>query len=163
MRILGIDPGTTRIGYGLIEKGREFSLVDYGIIEINSANKHAGITELGARMDALIARSRPDISGVEQLFFSKNQKTALAVAQARGIILNKLLTARIPVFECTPNQVKQTVAGFGNADKRAVAAMVRKLLRIETLSGHDDASDALAIAITAAYHYAFAQKTGGTL
>ena len=153
MRILGIDPGTTRIGYGLIEKSRELKLLRYGIIEVRAKGGAEKILELAEKFSALIEELEPQAAGVEKLYFAKNQKTALQVSEARGIIMHLLLKRNIAVKEFRPGDVKQAITNYGLADKKAVAKMVKKILGLEDLKGHDDASDALAIAITTAYSY----------
>ena len=148
MRILGIDPGTSRIGYGLIND-RPLKLIDYGVIEIKDKTNTKFLT-LSEKLEELINKSRPDAAAVEKIYFAKNQKTAIEVAQARGIILLSLLKNKIPVYEYTPQEIKLSVTNYGLADKKAVAKLVKLLLGINELKGYDDASDALAIAITAA-------------
>lgn len=149
MRILGIDPGFRRIGYGLIEQGREIKIIKYGVIEIKANGGVGRLKELGSALEGLFAQYAPECAGVEQLYFSKNRKTALAVSEARGVILKALSDRNIAVIELNPNTVKKAVTGYGLAGKDAVAKMVKKILRLEDLAGHDDASDALAIAIAA--------------
>lgn len=151
MKILGIDPGTSRIGYGLIEKGRELKLIKYGVIEVKAKKATDKLFEMAGKLSALIEKEKPDIAGVEKLFFAKNQKTALSVSEARGVIIYLLLKKNVEVREVMPREVKLAVTSYGFADKIAVARMVKKILKIDELKGHDDASDALAIAITAAY------------
>ncbi|TSC66970.1 MAG: crossover junction endodeoxyribonuclease RuvC [Parcubacteria group bacterium Gr01-1014_73] len=154
MRILGIDPGTTRLGYGLIEKGRELKLLTYGVLEIKGKRgEPAKIFELGKKLAELIDELKPDLAGVEKLYFAKNQKTAMLVSQARGVILHLLVQKNIPVRELRPGDVKIAVTNYGLADKKAVARMTAKILKIEGFHGYDDASDALAVAIAAAYHH----------
>ena len=153
MRFIGIDPGITRIGYGVIDYDKTLSLVEYGVIEISSRGDIDRLSELGRRFSELIKTTSPDVAGVEVLYFSKNQKTALSVSQARGVILYFLSTLGISIKEYRPNHVKQTITSYGASDKKAVATMVKKILKIDKLSGYDDASDALAIAITAAYSH----------
>ncbi len=152
MRILGIDPGTVRLGYGLIEKTRELKLLTYGVLEIkNKQSEPAKIFELGKKLSELIDELKPDLAGVEKLYFAKNQKTAMLVSQARGVILHLLTQRSIPIRELRPGDVKIAVTNYGLADKGAVARMVKQILKIPDLRGYDDASDALAIAIAAAY------------
>ncbi len=155
MTILGIDPGSTRIGYGLIEKKGDLRMKTCGTIEIVSKAKPDRVTELVRRFSALIAKAKPDLAGLEKLYFAKNQKTALDVSEARGIMYSLLLKAHIPVYECRPAEVKLMVANYAFADKQAVAKMVAKILGIPALAGHDDTSDALAIAITAAGQFSY--------
>jgi crossover junction endodeoxyribonuclease RuvC len=155
MRVLGIDPGTTRIGYGIVEGNNDLALIDYGVIEIASRDRHEQIVELESRFSRILDTAQPDRAGIETLYFSKNQKTALAVSESRGILMLTLLKRGIPVTEHRPGDVKTMLTNYALADKEAVRSMVKRILRIPTLEGHDDASDALAIAITASrvFHY----------
>lgn len=148
MKILGIDPGTSRIGYGLIND-RPLKLINYGVIEIKDKTIKKFLT-LSEKLEKLINEFKPDAASVEKIYFAKNQKTAIEVAQARGIIILSLLKKKIPVYEYAPQEIKLTVTNYGLANKKAVAKLVKKLLGINELKGYDDASDALAIAITAA-------------
>lgn len=153
MRILGIDPGTARIGYGLIEctpEGNELRALRWGVLEVAPKHAAARMRELTERVEALIAECAPDHAGIEKLYFARNKKTALAVAEARGAILSVIGRAGIPVVELGPAEVKIAVTNYGLADKRMVAAMVKKILRLKGPTGHDDASDALAAALAAA-------------
>lgn len=149
MKILGIDPGTTRIGYGLIEQGTSPQFIDCGLIEIEAKNQRERLRELDKRFTALLLETKPDIAGIETLFFAKNQKTALAVAEARGVLTLILQKSGVPCYECKPHEVKLAVCGYGLADKTSVAKMVWKTLRMQALRHHDDVTDALAIALTA--------------
>ena len=153
MRILGIDPGTRRIGYGLIEKGVGLTLLDYGVIEVVSRDESARAKEFAGKFRELIQKSNPDLAGVEKLYFARNRKTALAVAEACGVIIHLLVEKQIPVKEYRPGDIKQTLTNYSLSDKTAVAKMVKKILKINDLTGYDDASDALAIAITTAYYH----------
>lgn len=148
MKILGIDPGTARIGYGLISD-HPLKLLDYGVIEIKDKTNRKFLI-LSEKLGELINKFKPDAASVEKIYFAKNQKTAIEVAQARGIIILSLLNKKIPIYEYTPQEVKLAVTNYGLADKKAVAKLVKQLLGINELKGYDDASDALAIAITAA-------------
>ncbi len=150
MKILGIDPGTSRIGYGLIETDGGLKLVRHGVIEPNRKSLPEKISRLSVYFRELLAESRPDLAAIEKLFFAKNRKTAMEVAHARGVLLSILLENGVPIVEYAPNEVKAQVAGYGLADKIGVAKMVKIILKINELPGYDDASDALAIAITAA-------------
>lgn len=147
MKILGIDPGTNRIGYGLIEKNGELKLIDYGVIEIK---KKSSVLEMTKRFSNILKKFRPDLAAIEKIYFSKNRKTALNVSQAKGMLILKVLENRIPLVEYGPMEIKLAVTGYGLADKKAVAKMVKIFLKLKKLRGYDDASDALAIAITAA-------------
>ncbi len=160
MKILGIDPGTSRIGFGLIETdglpGQDLigqgglRLISYGTIEAKEKTLLGKIGGATAQFKKLIAELKPDYAAIEKIFFAKNQKTAMAVAQARGALLSILLEKEIPLMEFSPTEVKSQVAGYGLADKKGVAKIVKMILKLEELPGYDDASDALAIAIAAA-------------
>ncbi|MBI4085740.1 MAG: crossover junction endodeoxyribonuclease RuvC [Candidatus Liptonbacteria bacterium] len=151
MTILGIDPGTSRIGYGVIKKERgSLKFLDAGILKIKNSGKEHSLAQIKNGVDSLIKKWRPDALAVEKLYFSKNQKTAIGVAQARGVIILAGLEAGMEIREYSPNEIKSGVAGYGFADKKAVAKMVNLILRTPRLKIIDDASDALAIAIFAA-------------
>ncbi|HTY40090.1 MAG TPA: crossover junction endodeoxyribonuclease RuvC [Candidatus Paceibacterota bacterium] len=148
MIILGIDPGTRRVGYGLIEKtDGQLRLVDAGLLKIAGSDDAAALVELRSHLSELIKTHRPDRLAVEKLFFSQNRTTALQVAQARGVVLLTATEAGIPIFEYAPNEVKAAVTGHGLSDKEAVLKMVRLILGVPNLDVIDDASDALALAI----------------
>ena len=148
---LGIDPGTATTGYGLVRLTRDGELVavKYGVILTSrEASAPARLEILFDQLNALLKEHKPDTAAVEKLFFQSNVKTALAVGQARGVVMLCIQKAGIEPFEYTPNEVKQAVAGYGGADKRQVQDMVRALLQLDSLPKPDDAADALAIAIT---------------
>ena len=153
MRILGVDPGTAITGYGLIEvEGSRLTATDYGTLRTKAEQEMAArLSVLHGEMCGLIQDANPDIVAVEQLFFNTNVTTALAVGQARGVILLAIAQAGIPMAEYTPLQVKQTVTGNGRATKQQVGFMVKTLLKLESVPSPDDASDALAIAICHAH------------
>ena len=149
MRILGVDPGVATIGFGLIEADRGSQrLLRYGVI-----NTPAGLPlsnrlyQISQDMEELLDAFHPDEAAVEELFFSKNITTGIAVAHGRGVILLELERAGIPVYEYTPMQVKQAVVGYGGAEKRQVMLMTQRLLKMGEIPRPDDAADALAIAI----------------
>lgn len=147
--VLGIDPGTATTGYGLVrEEGDVLQAVAFGVIhtEPGVPLPHR-LASLYAQLSALVHTHQPDAAAVEELFFSRNVRTAMAVGQARGVVLLALAHAHIPVDEYTPRQVKQAVAGYGNAAKDQVQEMVRLLLNLPEVPQPDDAADALAIAI----------------
>ena len=149
--ILGIDPGTTRMGFGIIEAGRELSLVACGIVSASpDLSAPMRLKEIHEQLTAIIATHKPEALGVEDLFFTKNQKTAVDVAAARGIALLVGAQANIPTFIFTPPQIKQAVTGWGQADKKQVQHMVKLLLHLEKAPTPDDAADAVAIAICCA-------------
>ncbi len=155
MKILGIDPGTAIMGYGLTNfVGNKFEVIDYGCFYTKAGEPLAlRLKQLYQRLEALIGEHSPDHLVVEELFFNKNATTAFAVGQARGIVLLAGAQVEIPVFEYTPLQVKQAVVGYGRADKNQVQQMVKTLLGLPQLPKPDDAADALAIAICHAHSY----------
>ncbi len=148
---LGIDPGTATTGYGLVRVESDGSLVavKYGVILTpKEASASARLVMLYDQLNDLLNEHKPELAAVEKLFFARNVTTALAVGQARGVVMLSLQQAGIETFEYTPKEVKQAVAGFGGADKRQVQDMVRALLQLDSIPKPDDAADALAIAIT---------------
>jgi crossover junction endodeoxyribonuclease RuvC len=158
MLILGIDPGLATTGYGLIQAGAQsqYQCIEFGIISTPADQADADrLKTLHTELTALIKRHQPQTSAVEKLYFQKNVKTALAVGQARGVALLSLAQAGVPIFEYNPNEVKQTVCGYGNAAKSQVQHMVQTLLNLDDLPKPDDAADALAIAICHLHHQAF--------
>jgi crossover junction endodeoxyribonuclease RuvC len=148
---LGIDPGTATTGYGLVRLERDGSLVavKYGVILTpKDATASARLEMIYDELCKFISRYKPETAAVEKLFFSRNVTTALAVGQARGVVMLALQQAGIEVFEYTPKEIKNAVAGYGGADKKQVQDMVRALLQLDSIPRPDDAADALAIAIT---------------
>ena len=149
---LGIDPGTHRVGYGVIraENGK-FYLIKQGVIK--TKENGSAIEQLPLiykKISLLIKENSPDEVAVEKLFFSKNQKTAMAVAEARGVILLAAAEKSVKIREFMPNTVKQSISGYGFANKKAMLKMITMMLGLKNFKPIDDASDALAIAITAA-------------
>jgi crossover junction endodeoxyribonuclease RuvC len=149
--ILGIDPGTTRIGYGLIQKsGRgKTQLIDYGVIEPGRGERY--FKNLEKRLLSLIKKYQPELAAVEKIFFSKNKKTAIEVAEARGVVLFILNKNKVKTVEFTPNEIKSAVTGSGRSDKKTVAEYVCLRLGLKNIDGPDDAADALAIALRASF------------
>ena len=149
MRILGIDPGVAIVGFGLIESDRgTLRMLQYGAITTPAGLPLAArLAQINRDVEELIGTSRPDEISVEELFFSKNITTGIAVAHARGVILCAAEKKKIPIYEYTPMQVKQAVAGYGLADKKQVMDMTRRLLKLKSVPRPDDAADALAIAL----------------
>lgn len=149
MRILGIDPGFDRTGWGVIDVVKnDFRWLGHGCIQTSSKDiftQRLQETRDGVRR--VIAKAKPDVVVVEQLFFSNNAKTAINVGMARGVILLAIADAGIPLIELTPNQVKQATAGYGGAKKEQIQEMVKRLLKLKEIPEPDDAADALAIAI----------------
>ena len=149
MVFLGIDPGTAITGYGFIrEEGSALQAVAYGAIHTPpDLALPQRLVLLHRALEDLIRLHRPASAAVEQIFFSRNARTALAVAHARGVVLMTLAQAGLAVTEYTPLEVKQAVAGYGRADKRQIQEMVRILMGLPEVPRPDDAADALAIAI----------------
>lgn len=149
MRILGIDPGIAIVGFGLIESNRgSVRMLQYGAVTTEAGLPLATrLVQIENDMTALIAQLKPNEIAVEELFFSKNITTGIAVAHGRGVILCTAERLGVPIFEYTPMQVKQAVAGYGLADKKQVMDMTKRLLKLKAVPKPDDAADALAIAI----------------
>lgn len=148
---LGIDPGTATTGYGLVHIEPDGSLVavKYGVILTpKEATASARLVILYDQLQDLLKEYHPQLAAVEKLFFARNVTTAIAVGQARGVVMLAIEQAGIEVFEYTPKEVKNAVAGYGGAEKRQVQEMVRALLQLDSIPKPDDAADALAIAIT---------------
>jgi crossover junction endodeoxyribonuclease RuvC len=149
--VLGIDPGTATTGYGLVRDREDGSLeaIGYGTIQTPAGTAaHKRLSILFTQLNELLILHRPDSCAVEKLFFQSNVKTAIAVGQARGVVLLAISEAGLDMGEYTPNEVKQAVAGYGSAGKKQVQEMVRVLLGLPEIPKPDDAADALAIAIT---------------
>ena len=149
MRILGIDPGVATIGFGLVEADRAGArLLQYGVITTPPGIPLSSrLYQISQDMTQLLEQFRPEEAAVEELFFSKNITTGIAVAHGRGVILLEVERAGVPVYEYTPMQVKQAVAGYGGADKRQVMLMTQRLLKMKEIPRPDDAADALPIAV----------------
>ncbi len=149
MLVLGIDPGTAITGYGLVRENDEgLALVECGVITTPADQSlPQRLQTIYRGLAAIIGQHRPDQVAVEELFFSRNVRTALSVGQARGVVLLAAAEAGLPLHEYKPLEVKQTVAGYGGADKRQVQEMVRLLLHLEQIPEPDDAADAVAVAV----------------
>ena len=149
MRILGIDPGIAIVGFGLIESDRgAMRMLQYGAVTTEAGLPLATrLVQIEDDMRALIQQLRPDEIAIEELFFSKNITTGIAVAHGRGVVLCTAERLGVPIFEYTPMQVKQAVVGYGLAEKRQVMDMTKRLLKLKAVPTPDDAADALAIAI----------------
>jgi len=148
MKVLGIDPGTAALGYGIVERtGGRLREVDHGCLTTSpDLSMPERLLAIHALVDELLALHQPDLMGVERLFFSRNVQTALGVGQARGVVLLAAAQHGTPVREATPNEVKSAIAGYGAADKEQVQRMVQLVLGMSELPRPDDAADALAIA-----------------
>lgn len=154
MKILGIDPGMAIVGYCLIEyDGKKIELLHSGSIQTQKGvNESARLLEIYNDLDFIVDKYRPDICAIEKLFFFRNYTTVMPVAHARGVILTVLEKHFVPIFEYTPIEVKQTLTGYGRADKKEVERMVKIALNTESLPKLDDTIDAIAIAITYTRH-----------
>ena len=169
MIIMGIDPGIAIVGYGVIEyAGHKATCIDYGAVTTKAHTPLADrLKRVSEGLELLLDRYRPGAVAVEELFFNNNAKTAIAVGQGRGVCLLCAAKRDIPVFEYTPLQVKQAVAGYGRADKQQVQNMVKMLLGLKAIPRPDDAADALAMAICHGSSMSFARlldrNTNGTV
>ena len=155
MIILGIDPGTAIVGFGLIEKevkSQKLKPIEYGCIKTSPKFSTAErLMVIHEELSSLLKKHKPDMVAVEDIFFFKNLKTAIKVSQARGVILLTIAEKKIAVAEFTPLQIKQAVACYGRAEKSQVQKMVKTLLGLDEIPKPDDAADALAVAICCAH------------
>lgn len=155
MIIMGIDPGVAITGYGIVKyEGNKFSVIDYGAA---TTEAHVALPKrllkLNGILEDLIIENKPDFVAIEELFFNKNIKTALTVGHGRGAALLAAARLGVEVFEYTPLQVKQAVAGYGRADKSQVQQMVKVILNLDGIPKPDDVADALAVAICHGHSY----------
>ncbi len=153
MVIVGIDPGTTKAGYGVVEKtGSVLACLDYGLIQVPKAPTQSSVLlHMEQGISRLLKLHKPKMLVIEKLFFMKNAKTAMAVSEARGVILLQAAKQKIPVCELTPLQAKMAITGYGRADKKQVSRMVQQCLGLKDAPKPDDAADALGFAIAFAY------------
>ncbi len=155
MRILGIDPGYAIVGTGIVEyEGNKFKVIDYGAITTNAnEDMFDRLKKIYDEIELLIKEFKPDALAIEELFFNSNQKTAINVAQARGVLILAAKNYDVPIFEYTPLQVKQAVVGYGRAEKVQVQQMTKAILNLEKIPKPDDTADALALTICHAHSY----------
>jgi len=155
MRILGIDPGIGRTGWGIIDvEHGKFIVKDYGCIEtFKEQNIGERLQELYEALQKVLEQYHPDALSIEELFFNTNTSTAMIVGQARGIVLLAATQHAIPITSYTPLQVKVAVTGYGRADKKQIGQMVKTILKLTIIPKLDDTADALAIALTHAFSY----------
>jgi len=155
MKILGIDPGYAIVGYGIVEHiANKFKTLDYGAVTTKPEDEmFTRFKQIYDGVTAIISAVKPDFMAIEELFFNTNTKTAIHVAEVRGILILAALNQNVPVYEYTPLQVKQAVVGYGRAEKAQVQQMVKSILGLDKIPKPDDAADALAIAICAAHSY----------
>ena len=149
MRILGIDPGYAIIGYGIIDFfGGKYKTLSYGSITTSSDTPFTKRLELiYDELELIIAKTKPQVAAIERLYFQNNQKTAIDVAQARGVIMLALQKSKLPVFEYTPLQIKTALTGYGRAKKPQMMEIVRRHLGLKEVPKPDDTADALAVAL----------------
>ena len=149
LRVLGIDPGTAILGYGVVGyDGHDYECVEHGVIRTPPTLSLAErLVAIHAELRTLIGRLRPDQVAVEELFFSRNAKTALAVGHARGVILLTIAESGFVAHEYTPMQIKQALVGYGGADKAQIQTFLKMLLGLDSIPRPDDAADALAVAV----------------
>jgi crossover junction endodeoxyribonuclease RuvC len=150
MRVLGIDPGTGRMGWAFVEGNRvRQALVACGCVETEAGLSSSRRLEiLFDALGKLIEEYGPDEAAVEEIYFFKNAKTVIRVSEARGVVILGLTKYQLPVFDYTPLQVKQAVTGYGRAEKKQVQMMVKSILKLDTVPKPDDAADAVAVALT---------------
>ena len=153
MIIMGIDPGTAIVGFGLIKKlPDKLKIIDYGCIKTEAKFSTAErLKKIDRQLTKLIKKYKPKRIAVEDIFFFKNLKTAVKVSQARGVILARAAQPKVSIIEYTPLQIKQAVTGYGRADKKQVQKMVKVILNLKEIPQPDDAADALATAICCAH------------
>lgn len=150
MVVLGIDPGYAIVGYGGVAYyNYKYQVTGYGAIETSASTPfNVRLEHIFSEMNGVIDRCRPDVVAIEKLYFQNNQKTAINVAQARGVIILSAQLKGLPIYEYTPLQVKTAITGYGKADKRQVMDNTKRLLKLEKMPRLDDTADALAIAVT---------------
>lgn len=159
MIIVGIDPGTTRIGWSVIETNNDNPrLLDFGVFTPKGTHQIERLKTIFAEVTKLIKRFKPDYMAIEELFFSKNAKTAISVGEARGVILLTAAQVNLPVVSYTPRMVKLSICGTGSADKKQIQKMVMTILHLSHIPASDDAADAIAIALTCCFSYKFKKR-----
>jgi crossover junction endodeoxyribonuclease RuvC len=149
MRYLGIDPGTTLVGYGVLDKQKNgLSLISYGCLNLPKTKKQSErLFFIKNKFQKLLEEYKPDFVSMEKIFFQKNAKTVIEVAQAQGVMLAECESLGLPIHMFTPLEIKIAVAGYGRAEKKQVQQMVKAILKMPEIPKPDDASDALAVAI----------------
>ena len=152
MRIIGIDPGTGILGFGVIEVvDKKMKIIDAGVVTTPAHTPiDVRLEDIFDSLTEVISETKPDVMSIEKLFFSQNVTTAMSVSQARGVAMLAGRKGRMSIHEYTPLQIKQTVTGYGKADKKQVQEMVKMQLNLKKVPQPDDCADALAAAIT---HY----------
>lgn len=161
--ILGIDPGTAVLGYGIIlERGKELSLVSMGVIKLNHLDDHGlKLQRIFQKTTALIEEYKPDCMALESPFYGKNIQIMLKLGRAQGVAMAAALNRNIPIFEYAPRRIKQSVTGRGDASKEQVAAMLQSLLKFEEQPKFLDATDGLAVAVCHVFQRGVSSTSGG--
>lgn len=160
MIIIGIDPGTATTGYSILEKNAgKIRLLDYGCIKTAAGlDMNIRLQQIADDLDTLVKKWRPDLASIEKIFFQKNVKTAITVAQARGVVIQRLTQGGVKISEYTPLEIKSSICGYGRADKKMVQEMVKLTLGLQSVPKPDDAADAIAAAICLANSYQLMQQ-----
>lgn len=150
MAVIGIDPGTALTGYGIVEELPDQSLqvIDFGVIRTDSTDKQEiRLRKIFSQLNKILSLYKLETGAVERLYFQRNVRTAISVAEARGVAMLSLAEAGLSISEYDPVEIKQAVVGYGKASKKQVQQMVKMLLNLEEIPKPDDAADALAVAI----------------
>ena len=157
MRILGIDPGYAIVGFGILDyNGVDFEPIEYGAVLTEAGTPFPDRLKcIHDDLEFIFEKFKPECMAIERLYFTSNQKTAIDVAQARGVTVRSAAKRNVPVYEYTPLQVKQAVVGYGKAEKKQVMEMTRSILKLANIPKPDDAADALAIAICHGHSFRF--------
>ena len=160
MRVLGIDPGSETLGWGVVEgSGLKYAAVDYGVVRSNPRHPFSKrLANIYEGVAAVIESFRPDVVSIEEAFYAVNAGVAIKLGQVRGVMLLLAEQRGLTIAEYAPRLIKQTVVGYGNAEKRQVQEMVRVLLRLKTAPTPHDAADALALAICHFHHFGVREK-----
>ena len=160
MIILGIDPGTAIVGYGIVEKNSlGLSCLGYGCIETApSSPPEKRLEIIYDKLNKIIKKYKPSALSVENVYFFKNVKTAMPVSQSKGVIMLAAAKKKLPVYEITPLQVKMAVTGYGRANKKQIQKMIAQILKLKKIPSPDDAADALSIAVSCANIISFCEK-----
>jgi len=162
MRVLGIDPGSETTGWGVVEgdgDGRKYRLVEFGVVKLSASATFASrLLKISRALEDVITRLKPDACAIEDAFHALNPKVTLKLGQVRGVVLLAAESAALEIAEYSPRRVKQTVAGYGNAEKRQVQEMVKVLLSLASVPEPHDAADALAVAICHFHHAGINQR-----
>jgi len=162
MRVLGIDPGSETLGWGVVEgSGNKYSLVDFGVVRSNPRMAFSKrLAKIFAEVDEVVAQFQPDALAIEEAFYSINVNVAMKLGQVRGVMLLLAEQRGLSIAEYAPRLIKKTVVGYGNAEKQQVGEMVRILLGMKAVPTPHDAADALAIAICHFHHHGLSDRLG---